>query len=96
MTLHGKGPLVRVYEDGSVTIDDWEIGMGREIIYPQGADLTPDWRPISSAPHDGSPVRLGWLEGGRLRRERDSRWVVVDDVMYWEGGGFPTHWRPLM
>lgn len=69
--------------------------MGREILYPHGAEVTTDWRPIATAPHDGSPIRVGWIERGMLRREADSRWSVAGEVPHWEGGGFPTHWRPL-
>ena len=69
--------------------------MARELVYPSGIEPTPDWRPIDTAPRDGAPVRLGWVWGYRLRREADSRWLVAGDEPGWEGGGFPTHWRPL-
>ena len=94
MTLAGKGPMIRWYDDGSITIDDWEIGV-RDILYPHGTDLVADWRPISTAPHDGHWITVGWLERGRLRREADTRWSVAADSEGWEGGYFPTHWRPL-
>ena len=69
--------------------------MAREIIYPHGTELTPDWRPIATAPHDGVPVRVGWVWGGSLRREADSHWSVAGGVPHWDGvGGYPTHWRP--
>jgi hypothetical protein len=68
--------------------------MGREIIYPHGTELSPGWYPIASAPRDGMAITLGWVEGRRLRRERDSRWGHDHGTPGWDGGGNPTHWRP--
>ena len=71
--------------------------MSREIIYPPGGiDVEPVWRPIATAPHDGTHLTIGWVERGRLLRERDSHWSVAGNLPHWDGGGgYPTHWRPL-
>ena len=51
-----------------------------------------DWRPIETAPKDGTPVKLGWLPN----------WPTLEFVVHssawrdgkWEGGWTPTHWMP--
>lgn len=51
-----------------------------------------NWRPIHTAPHDGTEIRLAWIVN----------WPTVDHtaVSFWHSGRWsgnytPTHWEPL-
>lgn len=54
------------------------------------------WQPISTAPQDGSPIRLlGRMEGGQPYVET-GRWAnIVWSVQSKPGYGPPTHWMML-
>ena len=61
------------------------------------ADLVPQWRPIETAPDDGTPILLreGALvgEGAFLKKQgwRPGRWAFFKS----RAPGNPTHWQPL-
>lgn len=63
-------------------------------------DLTAGWRPIETAPKNGTPVLLGWLSSRFVtsglwvtRSDDDPRWLTVHGP--YSGSAAPTHWMPL-
>lgn len=52
-----------------------------------------EWKPINTAPRDGSKVLLGWLPNGRLEKSVFSWWVGGLRKGHWAGNWTPTHWR---
>jgi len=63
-----------------------------------------DWKPIETAPKDGTRVRL-WVDYGHLGfLEKHASWKVstVSEVKKWRGDagfpimGEPTHWQPIV
>lgn len=83
-------------------------GVPRAVVAEVAALLDTPWRPINSAPKDGTRLDL-WVEDGR---EADATWAepklsslgpcwcrwAYDECFGWINqaiGGTPTHWQPL-
>lgn len=66
--------------------DAWWTQSGR------GKLARPEWRPIETAPKDGTPVLVFHINSGKsvgMYRHDAKEWAIVG------GGRNPTHWMPL-
>lgn len=98
----GSEPVARVNDDGFIVeIGDLLISPGTKLYThpspPEGAG----WRPIETAPRDGTPIWLYTLAGQCEGYWNYGEWV--QDAVYctYDGAGgpafecSPTHWMPL-
>ena len=65
----------------------------------KAARLASGWRPIESAPKDGCPLLLGWVNSFLppiVGHEEGGRWGVLGaDMQFTVLQVSPTHWMPL-
>jgi hypothetical protein len=64
-----------------------------------------DWRPIESAPRDGRPIIMGfvndfscegyWMGNSSLNHWGETGWFAMDSDVLCEHPWNPTHWMPL-
>ena len=57
----------------------------------EGKRMEDGWRPIETAPKDGTVIELGWLPNGEVEFAVRSKWKRGE----WDGHYTPTHWRPI-
>ena len=67
------------------------------------SDLQALWKPIETAPTDGTRILVadrnaagGWVEAARYHGDYGGWWMVnTDPTDYYDGQVYPTVWQPM-